>query len=85
MELAFAGDEEGVKRSKEFRCTLLEISISIRLRKIACMDFYRTLQRIYRKFYRRRPKVIFGGLKVEKWWEKENEGWMKVLEGLGLF
>jgi len=34
------------------------------------MNFYRRLEGIYRKFYRRfykrRPKVVFGGLKLEK-------------------
>jgi len=34
------------------------------------MNFYRRLQGIYRRFYRkiykRRPKVVFGGFKVEK-------------------
>jgi len=42
----------------------------IRLRKITHRKFYRRLQGIYRRFYRRiyrrRPKVVFGGLKVEK-------------------
>jgi len=30
------------------------------------MKFYRRLQGIYRRIYRRRPKAIFGVLKVEK-------------------
>jgi len=28
--------------------------------------------------------VIFEGFEEEKWWEKENEGWMRVLKVLGL-
>ena len=28
--------------------------------------------------------MIFEGLEVEKWWEKGNEGWVRVLEGQGL-
>jgi len=52
------------------------------------MNFYRRLQgsykKCYRRFYRRRPKVVFGGLKVEKRWENGNEGWMEVSKGLGL-
>jgi len=47
------------------------------------MNFYRRLQGIYRKFYRERPKVGFRGLKVEKWWESGNEGWIEMLRGLG--
>ncbi len=45
------------------------------------MNLYRKAAGDLRKFYRKRPKVIFEGLEVEKWWEKRNEGWMKVLEG----
>jgi len=44
------------------------------------MNFYRRLQGIYRKFhrrfYRKRPKLDFGGLKGEKQWERGNEGWI---------
>jgi len=42
----------------------------IRLQKITHRKFYRRLQGIYRRFYgriyKRRPRVGFGGLKVEK-------------------
>ena len=59
----------------------------VKLRKIARMNFYRRLQGIYRKFYRKfcrkTSKVVFKGLKVEKWWESGNEGWMEMLRGLG--
>ena len=70
MELAFAEGEEGVEGSYESPCTLLKTSIAIRLRKISHRGFYKRLQGIYKRFFRRiymrRPKVVFGGLKVEK-------------------
>ena len=50
------------------------------------MNFYRRLQGIYRKFYRKfyknRPKVVCRGLMVEKQWESGNEGWIRMLRGL---
>jgi len=33
--------------------------------------------------YRKRPKVDFRGLMVEKWWKSGNEGWIRMLRGLG--
>ena len=51
------------------------------------MNFYRKLQGFYRKFYKKfyknRPKVVFRGLMVEKWWENGNKGWIGMLRDLG--
>jgi len=40
-------------------------------------------RKFYKKFYRNRTKVVFRGLMVEKWQESGNEGWIRVLRGLG--
>jgi len=42
------------------------------LRKITHRKFYRRLQGTYRRIYKRRPRAIFGVLKVEKLMEKGN-------------
>ena len=41
MELAITNDEEGVERTEGVPSTILEISIVIRLQKMARMNFYR--------------------------------------------
>jgi len=47
----------------------LEAFPTIRLQKITNRKFYRRLQGIYKRFYRRIPRGILEGLKVEKWWK----------------
>ena len=55
----------------------------IRSRKTAHVNFYRKSAGVLQEVLQEQSKEDFRGLMVEKRWESGNEGWIRMLRGLG--